>query len=300
MSPGSLLKSFTKRRSFGQIRSSLEIRFRQFIYRASTNAPYLSGDSIAGLTAYVAGGVSGSEKISQEMVIRAKSIFVRGEQLEPFLKEYGDAITAKVLITGNSDKNFEQHISIPKSIKLWLCQNNGVGGDSRIQTLPIGLENLRLGRTGQTKYHKFIFRDKIRDSVLVPPMSPTNEIRSHVIQQLQEPRTVFTVSNTLLNEKSYFDLVRKYQFILCCEGNGFDTHRLWETLYQGSFPVVLRTKWSSTLEYLELTILFINNIEEINHEILKEFWTQHAAFDPTINNCLWIPFWENLINETLK
>lgn len=300
MSSGGQLKGITKRRPFGQIRRSLEIRFRQLIYRASTNTPYLSGDSISVLTDYIVGGFSGNEKISREMVTRAKSIFVRGELLMPFLKEYGDAITAKVLVSGNSDKNFEQHILLPESIKLWLCQNNAVGGDSRILTLPIGLENLRLGRTGQTKYHKFILRDKIRGSVLVPPMSPTNEIRSRVIQQLREPRTVFDVSTTLLNEKSYFELVRKYQFILCCEGNGFDTHRLWETLYQGSFPVVLRTKWSSTLESLKLPILFVNDLEDVNHDILREFWMQHAGFDPTISSCLWIPYWENLINETVR
>jgi len=300
MSPESKPKGITKGRSFGQIRRSLEIRFRQFIYRASTNTPYLSGDSISVLTDYVVGGFSGNEKISREMLTRANSIFVQGELLIPFLEEYGDAITAKVLVSGNSDKNFEQHVSLPESIKLWLCQNNAVSGDSRILTLPIGLENLRFGRTGQTKYHKFILRERVRDSVLVPPMSPTNEIRTRIIQQLQEPRAVFTVSNTLLTEQSYFELVRKYQFILCCEGNGFDTHRLWETLYQGSFPVVLRTKWSSTLESLKLPILFVNNLEEINHEILKEFWAEHAEFDPTINSCLWIPYWENLIHESVK
>ena len=300
MSRENLLKSFTKRRSFGQIRRSLEIRFRHFIYRASTNTPYLSGDSLSVLTDYVVGGISGSEKISQEMVARAKSIFVRSEQLETFLMKYGDVITAKVLVTGNSDKNFEYSISIPESVKLWLCQNNAVGGDSRIKTLPIGLENLRLGRTGQTKYHKFNLGDKVRNSVLVPPMSPTNEIRRRVIQQLQDPRKEFTVSYSLLDEKSYFDLVRRFQFVLCCEGNGFDTHRLWETLYQGSFPVVLRTKWSSTLESLKLPILYIDNLEEINQTILEEFWTQHSRFDPTTKDCLWVPFWENLIIETVK
>lgn len=299
MRPGSQLKSLARWRSFRQIRRSLEIRFRQFLYRASTNTPYLSGDSIAVLTDYVVGGVSGSEQISQEMVTHAKSIFVRGEQLAPFLKEYGDSITAKVLVTGNSDKNFEQHTSLPESIKLWLCQNNAVGEDSRIKTLPIGLENLRLGRTGQIKYHKLYSKEKIRDSVLVPPMSPTNEIRRRVIQQIQNPRNEFTVSNSLLDENSYFELVRRYQFILCCEGNGFDTHRLWETLYQGSFPVVLRTKWSSTLESLRLPILYIDNLDEINEKILKEFWMQHFPFNPTTEDCLWVSFWEHLINETV-
>ena len=300
MRPGNQLKKLVTRRSLRLIQRSLEIRLRQVLYRTSTNTPYLSGDSISVLTDYVVGGFSGSERISQEKVARAKSIFVRGEQLATFLVEYGNLIAAKVLVTGNSDKNFEYPISIPESVKLWLCQNNAVGEDSRIKTLPIGLENLRLGRTGQTKYHNFNLEHRVRNSVLIPPMSPTNEIRRRVIQQTRDPRSEITVSNSLLDEKTYFGLVRKYQFILCCEGNGFDTHRLWETLYQGSFPVVLRTKWSSTLEHLELPILYIDNLDEINQEVLEEFWNQHCQFDPRTKEYLWVPFWQTLINQTIN
>ena len=51
-------------------------------------------------------------------------------------------------------------------------------------------------------------------------------------------------------------------------GNGIDTHRMWETLYLDSIPVV--EKNISSREYSKLPIIYYENIEDVNIEYLNE------------------------------
>jgi hypothetical protein len=46
------------------------------------------------------------------------------------------------------------------------------------------------------------------------------------------------------------------QFVACPRGNGFDTHRVWESLYMGAIPVVLDTPQAREL-YFGLPIIFV-------------------------------------------
>jgi len=284
---------------FRNLGRRLRIRANRFVFRNRTNSPYLSGDSFAELVDYIAFGKSGVKSISPELLNTAKSIFVRGDHLDYLLSNYGDLIHARVIISGNSDRNFIHKVILPDSVKLFLCQNATGNIDERTRTLPIGLENLRLGRTGQPKYHFYLRTRNFESKVLIPPMSPTNIVRRRVITEAQSLPEIFHVSSEFLMEVDYFKLVRKYRFVLCCEGNGFDTHRLWETLYQGSFPVLLRTEWSRTLEYLALPILFVDNLLEINNHLLNSFLSQHNNFNPQEMEVLWMPYWKNYINSFL-
>ena len=259
------------------------------------SSPYISGDSIASLTDYIAYGRFRNRKLNLVKLASAKSIFVYGDLLDKFLNESKGYVNAHTLVTGNSDQNFTKPILLPKSIKRWICQNNAMPKQRGLYTLPIGIENLRLGKAGLKKYFKKFREDAVHDKVLVPPMSPSNLVRTKVIfEALQKPK-FFVVENKLLNEQNYFNLTRKYRFVFCCEGNGFENHRIWETLYQGSFPVLLETDWSKSLKYLNLPILYVSSLASINHDLLAKFYENHKNFDPRTTESLWTPYWRKLI-----
>jgi len=259
------------------------------------SAPYVSGDSIAAMTDYIAYGRFRNKKLNIVKLTRAKSIFVYGDLLNKFLIESKGYVNAHTLVTGNSDKNFTEPVMLPKSIRLWLCQNNAILKQRGLYTLPIGIENLRLGRAGLPNYFKKYDKDAVLNKVLVPPMGPTNSVRAKVIYEaLQKPK-IFVVEKNLLSEQNYFSLTRKYRFVFCCEGNGFENHRIWETLYQGSFPVLLETNWSKSLKYLKLPILYVSSLASINLKLLAKFYETHKYFDPSTTECLWTPYWRKLI-----
>lgn len=282
---------FSHKRIFG-------IYFNKLRYRWWTNNPFISGDSIAQLTDYIAYGKFKNKKLDIPRLQNARSVFVYGDLLNQFLEEGGQYITATTLVTGNSDTNFVQPITLPPSIKLWLCQNNAMPKREGLYTLPIGIENIKLGRAGLPKYFKSHYPDAIVNKVLVPPMSPTNKFRSHAVLTAMERPQIFHVERQMLPEAKYFDLTRRYRFILACEGNGFENHRIWETLYQGSFPVLVKTSWSLSLSYLNLPILYVADLKDITDELLYEFAANNARFVPENAECLWTPYWKSLITNS--
>ena len=72
--------------------------------------------------------------------------------------------------------------------------------------------------------------------------------------------------NTLDGRRAFLEDIRNHDFVLCPPGNGIDTHRLWETLYMGSIPIVKRD--SAHAGWTDLPILFVNNWSEVTHNRL--------------------------------
>lgn len=273
------------------------IKFNQSIFRFKNNSPFISGDSIASLCDYVAYGRNKIDGLNLDKIRAAKSIFIPGEKLTEFLELAGEHVNARTLVTGNSDQNFIEPVELPSSVSLWLCQNSAISNLKEVRTLPIGIENLRLGRSGLPKYFKPHRGTASINRVLVPPMSPTNIIRLPTIFEAMKRPDVFEVRRTLLAEREYFSMTRDFRFIFCCEGNGFENHRIWETLYQGSFPVMFNSLWSNSLKYLRLPILYIDSLDEINANLLQEFADKNSNFTPNTLETLWIPYWKNIIKQ---
>lgn len=268
-------------------------RVCQYLLRNKTNSPFISGDSIAELAQ---ARVKDIASFNSKNLKKAQTIFIEGHWLIPFLEKFGSELENKTLISGNSDFNLTLiPPNFPSNIRL-LCQNNTVKNKS-ISTLPIGLENLSLGRSGFKHYHKGVKDFAITNKVLIPPMSPTSLIRAKIITDGELKRDVFEVVYRYLSKREYFKLTKKYKFIFVCEGNGFDTHRMWEVLYQNSFPVVLRSDWTETLSWLNLPILSVNSLKEVTFEKIAEHYQEHSKYNAKETQELWIPFWKDLISS---
>ena len=267
--------------------------------RYRTNSPYLSCDSFARLADYTAFGISGNKTIRKSKLRKAKIVFVKSHLLERLILDYGQDIRAKVILTGNSDFNFTESIPLPDSVSVVFAQNCAVTPGGKFRPLPIGLENLRGGRSGLTQFHKSNYGHTIIDKVYLPPMAPTNPIRYEVIEQASLNSKFFEVDRQYKNEVDYFMNVKKYKFVFCCEGNGFENHRIWESLYQNSFPVMLETIFSKSLSDLELPILLIKDLGEITAELLKKFQEENYDFNCSSEPKLWTPYWKALFDSYL-
>jgi hypothetical protein len=277
------------------IRRSFRIRTNQFIYRNKTYKSHISIDSFAHLADYHVYGRSGQEPLDKKKSQEAKILFVNSDRFDQI--NFEQFPNLNVIISGNTDTNFEEIPNLPSNIKLLLLQNCSVSAEN-IKTLPIGLENKRTGRYSNLKYFSTkISRSDFIPKVFVPPMSNTNPIRSVMITKSFEIPEIYDVKTNYLYEKEYFNLIKKYQFLLCLEGNGFENHRIWEALYLGIFPVMLRTKWSVTLDYLKLPILYTDDLSKITRYDLYAFWLANSNFNPDTTPQLWLKYWKDLINS---
>jgi hypothetical protein len=94
--------------------------------------------------------------------------------------------------------------------------------------------------------------------------------------------------------KRFLMEVKRHNFVICPRGNGIDTHRLWETLYMGSIPVVIYSDVHKNL--LDLPILFIKDWSELTEELMNNTL---AAFDTRLWNMrkLGLDYWINCMRS---
>lgn len=284
--------NFIRQKSF-----YLTVRGRQIINRNKTSYPYISGDSFADACDI---SIYGQKTISTKQIEAAQSIFCSSDKLEEFLTGYRHLIKAKILVFGNSDRDFyELGQRFPESVQKVYLQNSHISDDF-FHTLPIGIENLRHGRNGQKSLFRSSFASTEKfQKILVGPFSPTHPERAELNSwsNIQHPR--LHAVTEYLKPKSLAALASTFKFIACPRGNGTDTHRFWESLYRGSIPVVKRSMWSQSINQLGIPVVQLDSWD------FEEFLERSEAFTltqikPELLDLLWMKYWEKIFCLDIK
>jgi hypothetical protein len=277
------------------------VKLRQLIYRNSTSYPYISSDALKELCeiAYP----YHEDELTVEFVDRllsAKKVFCPSHLSEEMLHKYGKLMNAELLIFSNSDHEFHKPMkNLPARVKLVLLENSYISDNSLIYTLPIGIENLRVGMNGMKSFFKRNYKKKKNRLLLVGPFSPTHRLRSGVVKGFYSTPGPWKVINHRMNPRSYARISSKYGYVACVRGNSVESHRLWETLYRGSTPLVYRDTWSESLENLKLPIMLVDSWDPIYIQEYLESRTPEN-FNPRNIPALWIPYWEKFIKDKLE
>jgi len=187
-----------------------------------------------------------------------------------------------VLLTHNSDfkidySKFNKFLQCGK-FKYWFAQNPIIN-EPRLFTLPIGLMN--------KKWHKYprfnlMMEEKKKNIkptklLLLSFSIKNNEKKRHQCVDSFINKTYVTnnIDNRVKNfigdvkeyDRKFFNIMLDHLFIACPEGNGIDTHRFWETLYMGRYPVVLHNRVNDA--FSDLPVLILNKWEDFEKEYLK-------------------------------
>lgn len=127
----------------------------------------------------------------------------------------------------------------------------------------------------------------------------TNEKhRKYITESFINESWVFH-SEPNLSIDNYIKDISSNSFVLAPWGNGIDTHRIWESLYLGSVPVVKYHHSLNTLK--DLPVLFVSDYKEINLELLNKtqerFKTQDFNLEK-LNLDWWLKNKININNES--
>ena len=185
------------------------------------------------------------------------------------------------LITHNSDSKidsskFNKFLQCGK-FKYWFAQNPIID-EPRLFALPIGLMNKR--------WHKYLrfnlmMEEKKKNikptKLLLLSFSIKNNkdkrqkcVDSFINKTYVTNNVIHKVKNFIGDVKEYdkmfFNIMLDHLFIACPEGNGIDTHRFWETLYMGRYPVVLHNRVNDA--FSDLPVLILNKWEDFEKEYL--------------------------------
>lgn len=79
-----------------------------------------------------------------------------------------------------------------------------------------------------------------------------------------------TPQSPTLDPGNYKRLLSQYRYCVCPEGNGYDTHRLWEALYLKVVPIVKRSPFITCLQRsMNLPMVVLERWEDLNPSALN-------------------------------
>ena len=279
----------------------------------------LSGDNFLNLFEKFDNSDHSWEKISANLLSKEKNIIsCKTDYINNLFEkiknlEKNNQLGSILLITHNSDYPITENLFTkkPSSIKVWFGQNIDYENE-HLHSLPIGLENLYISDGNMQNeikarslfckessqlnliynINRFIKYQKNLFTNLMYVNFKNNFSKRPEAYDLFKDKSWATVRRGGINRSAFLEEIEKHKFVLCLPGNGIDTHRLWETLYMGSIPIVLDS--TNTRFYKDLPICFIKNIEEITEDfLLKKF--------EEINSQIWnydmldLSYWKDII-----
>ena len=193
-----------------------------------------------------------------------------------------------VLITHNSDHNITEEVlqsiqPLVDSPRLlhWFAQNLCCHHE-KLSLLPIGIAN---SQWPHGDGHLF--------ATLLPPPPAVPEktkktyfhfqthtnlrLRNACYHALQD-RIPFLPA---VSPKDNLQRLSEYEFCICPEGNGADTHRLWECLYVKTIPIVLDGPFTRVLQRHGIPLVVLASWEEYDESLLTYDSDGLAQWDPT-------------------
>jgi len=180
-----------------------------------------------------------------------------------------------VLITHNSDENiFDNEVSksILKFEKLhkWYSQNVCFYHD-KLYPIPIGIANSMWEHGNLSFFYNFdsnknFYFTKNKKVYFQFNINTNRDKRLSCYEKLITKLSFLESVEPTQNLKR----LSEYQFCICPEGNGVDTHRLWEALYLQVIPIVLKTPFIEVLiKNTGLYMIVLNSWSEFDESIIN-------------------------------
>jgi hypothetical protein len=199
----------------------------------------------------------------------------------------------RLVVFHNSDfsmdvKGIESFLECNPNVCVWAA--NAHRWHPRIRPLPLGEEN-RVWRGGSLTYEPplTVSRNPKRSiEICLPYWGYTHPARELWRKEAESLDTYRLYKAAKMPKDEYLEFVTTCRAMLCPRGNGFDTHRVWECLLKGTWPIVEDNAHTHTLlrQYPSLPLLPIDSPENLDMSgldlpeglplfhpmLLREYW----------------------------
>ena len=206
-----------------------------------------------------------------------------------------DAVAARkwpslrLIVTHNGDNQIDYKVLIPfleANPRVYVWAQNNIVKHPRIRTIPIAEQN-RMWRDGTYEYDPpvTVKYGGERSRILFPSCSPTNSIRLEWMNELRPLASTLKDVDCIrrVPRDEFIELIGTYKMVVCPPGNGVDTHRHWESIYNGAWAAVHNNEHTQRLleEYPSLPLFPINSVRdliephgqpEFHPLLLRQFW----------------------------
>lgn len=205
------------------------------------------------------------------------------------------------LITNQTDDEIDKKLFLkkPRSIFNWFSVNVTYE-HSNLIPIPLGLsnnyspKNLRASEFNSITFSKEFNKNKLM--YLNFNVNTNTSLRAPLESIYKNEQWSYYEKNILTLE-DYSKNLKEFKFVLCPQGNGIDTHRIWEALYSGAIPVVEKHISHKNLE--GLPILFLDDLKNISPEKLT-MYLEKINYEDLDFNKLTCSYWINIMRSKIK
>ncbi len=178
-------------------------------------------------------------------------VFVNGDFIHEYIRRVPFLHTKSFnIIVHNSDRPFTYEVLKSMRAVKHVYAINTTFRHPNVSTIPIGFVDRQL-----PFLHTLSPPNVERDIEIYSnfTLSTNSLLRNQCIECFKDDPRVVHRSNISVPE--YYDDLFRSKFVLCPEGTGMDTHRVYESILCGAIPVVLRNSLSHLYEKLPVCIL---------------------------------------------
>lgn len=237
-----------------------------------------------------------NKQIEQINLNQPSIIFVFGHDTEKFLLNKDKIINPFKLVTHNSDLGiYEKYIPhINEKILKWYGQNNYIQ-HKKVFALPIGLARSRWPHGNLDLFKSIIDKNNPKINLVYKNFNIGTNVNERIcVNNITNNNKIFMDQPTSIEQ--YWDKLSKSCFSVSPKGNGIDCHRIWESLYLNTIPIV--QKHQALAPFENLPILFIDNWEQVTHDFLKNKLDLFEKFNNNSSlNMLKLSYWKKCIEN---
>ena len=225
-------------------------------------------------------------------------------------------VPSQVVIVGHSDFAMTDDIAL-RIKKETNCQFlfaiNNHSSFEWVYGIPLGLTNYTLESDAHPVFGESRIIDQVCNEIQKGELSKqdakwiylnfsiwTAPHKRQSVWNLFEKESYATLESstlTLEGRLNYLRQLARHKFAICPEGNGVDTHRLWESLYVGTIPIVLRSPVHQYLYDTDLPICWIDDWKQVTPMFLNTEWNRLSSLFVSSKHLLTSEYWIDYIIE---
>ena len=232
-----------------------------------------------------------------EKISRGKSNIVFSS-LDSFpLKKDYSKYKKKIWVFHNSDETFD--LNAKKKLDYFnpkkCFSQNLIINKKNYHFIPIGLENSKFHNNGDIKDFLRLRKVKLEKKPrILFGFKNTNPKRVQLKHQFKKLK--ITDETTGWNSFFYRRILLNYMFVICPEGNGIDTHRMWEALYLKTIPIIKKNMISNFIKKAKIPVLILNKWSDLSKfdekQLQKFYFSKKKLFN---NRYLFQDYWKKRI-----
>ncbi|MBC7981239.1 MAG: hypothetical protein H7Y36_11815, partial [Armatimonadetes bacterium] len=199
-------------------------------------------------------------------------MFLNLDRIHDFFANHRPS-TPYYLITNNSDSEVNasyKHFADDPLLVKWYAQNLNFL-HPKVLGCPLGIVNYKNGIDLSRCGNPFII-DKIRaeNNIKQKLIYSNFSLRTNPVARGKCLEITKAPPQVLVNFETYLRDLSKSFFCLAPEGVGIDTHRLWESLYLKTIPVITRNRMVDVGMYEGLPIVILDSWEDFDADFFSE------------------------------